>query len=480
MNRYWQYEYFYIDNVFFDSALWQLSQFQIPIVFHQWWGEMNIFSDHWHPILMLFSLFYRIWDAQETLLILSVMIYALGAVFGYLIGRHFRLHFTINITLVISYFLYLGTQNAFIFGFHEIVFMGVFLLGIVWAFLKKMKKTYFVFLLLLLFTKETMAIYFLLMSPLLASLDKTRWRWVMIAVGITIIYYLISIKIVIPFISGGGYRYSYNDWPNDIFDWWNQLTNPSSKVQTFWISIFSWGGLSLFSIFSYPLIFGEFVMRFLGSIAGNVQDSLYYHYGFSTAPIIYLSSLVGAKNLLDFLSGKAEKSVNIQKIFDCKVYQLAISLLILVTLVLFHRNALPQRGPLELVFKRAFYQTTKDNQFLDELVSNVPNTSGSIMAMNHLTYHLTHKGKMIYLNAIDNPKRANKFINLKPSPDFIVYDLRKTQNANNFFPDDYESVVDFSHYLLNSGIYQVYWEKGEMMILKKVKEFVPRKNIIGN
>lgn len=49
--------------------------------------------------------------------------------------------------------------------------------------------------------------------------------------------------------------------------------------------------------------------------------------------------------------------------------------------------------------RKEFYQNSRNNRYLFELIENVPITEGDINAMNHLGVALVGKGKQIYMLA---------------------------------------------------------------------------------
>ena len=86
LNRYWQFEYFFTDNVYFDTALWKVASGLAPIVRHSALGQINILGDHFHPTIFLFSLLYLITSQQEIVFVGMSVVYGLGAIIGLAIG----------------------------------------------------------------------------------------------------------------------------------------------------------------------------------------------------------------------------------------------------------------------------------------------------------------------------------------------------------------------------------------------------------
>src|SRR3990167_1132117 len=75
LNRFWQFEVFYHDHGYYESAVWSVSRFKAPIVDHPDLGRIHIFADHVVPSMFLISPFFWLTDRYET----TIVIQALGA-----------------------------------------------------------------------------------------------------------------------------------------------------------------------------------------------------------------------------------------------------------------------------------------------------------------------------------------------------------------------------------------------------------------
>ena len=136
------------------------------------------------------------------------------------------------------------------------------------------------------------------------------------------------------------------------------------------------------------------------------------------------------------------------------------AVVVMIFTLYFHR-LYGTRGPLSLVFNKAFYQTTRDNAFLwDDLVNKTPK-DGSVMTQNHLAYIYTHQTSYI----LPTPKHINQIDIFKPK--YIVLDFREGQNPNNYFPLTKEQTMEVMSVLLLTKEYKVIYEKGTMYILKR-------------
>lgn len=445
LNKYWQFEYFYRDNVLFDSALWKVAEFKEPIIKHHILGEINILGDHFSLTIFSLSPLYRLFPTQEIILISMVILYGASAYLALLVGFKLLKSRLLTYALLIAYFLYLGTQNGFLYGFHDVYFAVFFFFLAIYGLVIDNRGLYWLGIVLLLLTKEGLAVvvvgvgWFILLSyPRKKNLGYST-------IILAVVYFILVIRLVIPSFSG---RFFYTEagLPRNFAELFQALTVPSQKLTTIFVSVSSFAFLPLANIATLPLVLQDFFLRFVFATPGNVQYTLGYHYNVTTSALLLFSSiwslhlLQKKKRLGDFLP--------------------LLALAILVATLYYHRFSNP-RGPLGLVLNRQFYQITENNRFLWELVSRTP-LKGKIMSQNHLGYALSHRD---VFEMATHPQEFNKI-----SPDYVVLDLRPGQNPNNFVPLTEERTREMSQLLLESGKYRINFAKAKMYILEKVKE----------
>ncbi len=106
------------DYAVFTQTLWHYSHFQLP---RSSIRDVNlILGDHFHPLLIILTPLFWIWNNPAVLLPVQPLLFALSAVPLYLLAKK---HFKRNNALLISaaYLLSHGLQYALFFDFHEIV-----------------------------------------------------------------------------------------------------------------------------------------------------------------------------------------------------------------------------------------------------------------------------------------------------------------------------------------------------------------------
>ena len=436
LNRYWQFEYFFTDNVYFDTALWKVAHGLAPIVRHSALGEINILGDHFHPTIFLFSLFYLLTSRQEIIFIAMSLLYGLSALLGLIIGfKLIRSRFAV-LALMIAYFLYLGTQNAFIYGFHEVNLMSLFFLLTMAGLIFNRNIIYWLGLCLLLLTKESYAVVGIMIGVFIWLSFPQKRKMAVMTVVLSMIYFLVVTKFIIPSFSG---RYLYGEvsLPKDLPELILRLVTPSEKLRTVFVSLASFGFLPVLNVATLPLILQDLFLRFVFVIPGTVQYSLDYHYNLALAPILLFSSFWTLRR------------------FDARVF----GVVVLVLSFVFLRFSNP-RGPLLLVLNKDFYANTKNNQFLWDFLSRVPK-EGKIMTQNHFGYPLDHSSVYEIVTKCDKLQEIN--------PDYVVVDLRPDQNPNNFVPITHDRTQKWIEYILQRGDFKIYYQDGQNYILQKIR-----------
>ncbi len=436
LNRYWQFDYFFPDNVYFDTALWKVAHGLAPIIRHNTLGQINILGDHFHPTIFLFSLLYLISPHQEIIFVGMAVIYGLSAILGLIIGfKIIKSRFTV-LALIIAYFLYLGTQNAFIYGFHEVNLMPLFFLLTMAGLVFDKKNIYWLGLAFLLLTKESYSVVGVMIGFFTWWSFPQKRKTAIATIILAVIYFLAVTKFVIPSFSG---RYLYGEvsYPKDLSELVSRLIIPSEKLKTIFVSFASFGFLPILNIAALPLILQDLFLRFVFAIPGTVQYSLDYHYNLALAPLLLFSSFWSLRK------------------FDGKFF----GVLVLILSFIFLRFNNP-RGPLLLVLNKDFYANTQKNLFTWNFLSKVPRNE-KIMTQNQFGYVLDHSDVYQIVTKCDKLQEIN--------PDLIVVDLRRDQNPNNFVPITYGRTKNWISYLLKRGDFKIYYQDGQSYILQKIR-----------
>ncbi len=407
--RFWQYDVFYYDFGIFDRAIWEVSRFQKPIIDHMILGGKIIFADHFSPSIFIASPFFWIFPQSETLLVIQAFMAALSGLVLFFIGRHVLKNNLYSLVLMLCYFLFTGLQNAVITDFHEVT-VATFFFMLNYLFLVK-KKTigFFISFLILLGFKETM---FLVGIGIAISILFIQFKWKKIAFItfiISIIWGLLTIKLIIPYFSGGVYLYA-SEIPTNVFQITSSFFNDPLKRHTLFFSFLSFGFLPILSPAFWFLLFQDFLTRFYGPYF--TRWGLGFHYSALTSSIMAVSSIFSLQWIKKFIK---------------PVLLTIFMILILFISIFLYRFIL--RGPFALSYNKTFYEDTKQLQFLDKAIKLIPKNA-TIMTQNNIAPHFTHQ--KVYLLISDMKLYRVEYYTTK-MPDYILIDNRSGQNPNDFF-----------------------------------------------
>src|SRR3989339_694471 len=86
VNRFKQYEVYYIDFGEYDQAIWEVAHFKPPMIDHFIHGFVPIFADHFPPSVFLLSPLYWFTENKTTILIAQAIIAGLSGLVLYSIG----------------------------------------------------------------------------------------------------------------------------------------------------------------------------------------------------------------------------------------------------------------------------------------------------------------------------------------------------------------------------------------------------------
>lgn len=398
VNRFWQYETQYYDFGIFDTAIRKVARFQPPIIDHFIVEDKWIFADHFHPAIFLLSPLYWFTQRSEVLLVAQAVAVGASAYVLYLIAAKLLPKRVLALAVLLAYVLFVGLQNALITDFHEITVMTLPLMLCYWAIVHERKKLTVASFVLTLAFKE-------LLFPLGLGLALFIWwyrpAWRKLALALAayaVAWGVATIKFIIPAFAGGLYQYVPPQREMSVFA---QLFLPVVKLKTLGFVFGSFLFLPLLYLPTLPILLMNFGMRFLSG-STNHWD-LGFHYNAEIAPTLAVSTVFAL--------------ALVYKKFGVRVVYLPAALLVLVSVFLYR---VVLRGPLAMSYNPAFYAHTKDFQYLNEFLAEVP-AEKTVMTQNNLAVRFTDRHVKLLRDNYE-----------KYQPELIVLDLRDGQNPNNF------------------------------------------------
>lgn len=443
INRFWQYEVFYFDFGIFDTAIWSVSRLSIPVIDHIALGETIIFADHFSPSIFILSPLFWFFPYSELLLAAQASMVAASGFVLFLMARQVLKNAFYAISIMSAYFLFVGLQNAVITDFHEVTIATLFLMLAFLCIVKQKKKMYFLCLLIFLGFKESLFLVGIGMSIALFFIQPSWRKFAYGTFLISILWGIISIKLVIPFFSGGTYFYEPQLSPNPVAILSSFFDSPV-KQYTLLYTFLSFGFLPILSLAFWPLIFQDFLVRFYPTNFGTRWD-LGLHYSALIAVIMGIATIYSVAFLKKRLNPKV---------------MLIIMIIFVMNAIFFYRFIL--RGPFGLSYNPAFYMHTKNFAFLDKIIKKIP-LNASVMTQNNLAPHFSHQ-KVWLLQSSGSLIGQEHYTQKKP--DYILIDNRTGQNPNNYWGvKDMDFLLNT---LRNDKKYELIYESNGQFLFEKV------------
>lgn len=400
LNRYWQYESGYYDFGIFGTAIWKVAHFSPPIIDHFVVSGKHIFADHVSPTIFLFSPVFWFTNASEVLFVMQDVCVALSGYVLYRISVFKLKNELLSLSILISYFMFAGLQNAVYFDFHEVTLGTLFFMLTYWAIISKHKKLYFLFFILSLGCKESLFLWGVGTAFFIFFYQKSWRKIALFSFFISVLWGFVTIKLIIPYYLGSFYQYNPHV---SFFSAMQSLIYPSIKLKTVFLSLASFSFLPLLTPSFFPSLLLHYGHRFLTE--GSVRWDLGLHYNAEIAPTLAVSTVLA----VDFVQTKL-KLHNMATLLGIGIIATSLFLFRFVT-----------KGALGLATNPVYYQHTKDFIYLDKLVSRIPSNT-SIATQNNLASHfITQKAFILREGIVEKYK-----------PDYVLFDLRDGQNPNNF------------------------------------------------
>lgn len=440
LGRFWQFQSFYYDFGIFDSAIWKVSRFQLPIINHINFSGVDriIFSDHFNPSIFLLSPLYWLTNRQEVLLVVQVLAVVSAAFIAYKMAKENLKSKVASFGLVVAFLGYVGMQNALISDFHEATIAVLVLMLIFWFVSKKQWLVYFISLVVLLGLKESFAGLGVGLG-IMFLIRRISWKVSLATILLSTLWGYVVIKYVIPYFSGGMYYFTPTSLPTNFSELVNDFIYPTIKVKTVFYTFATFGFLPLFDLSVLPAIFENFFERFVLSSYKGIDLGM--HYNATLSPLLFMGSL----SVLKW----------IEKNKKTKIFAGLIGLIIIFIVLFLHRFTL--RGPLGLGYNPVFYKQFEGSRYVREFLNEVPK-DGLVMTQNDLAVRFTH-GKLMLISL--DYKKYN--------PDFVVLNLTAGQNPNSLYPLGYSGATSLKEMLIKDGNYQLKKYADELYLFTRIK-----------
>lgn len=410
------------------------------------------FKDHLPLILLIFLPPYAIFQSPLTLLFLQSIFLGLAAWPLFLLAKE-ELQIEYCIGIVFLYLIYPPVGLVNLFEFHPDAFTPLFLLFTFYFLIKNKFNLFVIFMILSLLCKEDVSIAVLMLGVYAAFIKKSK-RWIFTPLFSGIIWFTLSIFIVIPYFNKGQYSYTVfyshlgNSFPEMIR---TAISHPilvlksmfSTHKLKYLIQLFV--PVSFLSFFNLPalLITIPTFMRNLLS-ANPATSSINYQYTATLIPFIFISTVYGLKRILMFNA--------------IKKYSNVIITLVLFTGVISSWILGPQ---LHLINEILIYRSDYLDKVREKFILSIPKDASIIATFG-------------FLPKLSNREKLYTF-------HYVYFGREKVEKKKYILPKDTEyALIDFRDYLTFHVFYtpeggkniRRFLEEGNWGIVKIVDDIV--------
>ncbi len=441
-------KHFNFQTAAFDMGIFNQSLF---LYAHGWLGPNTIrqvatlFGDHFEPIMLLISPLYYIFRSY-TLLLVQIVAVIFGGTGVYLLVKKETNDKKLAVGSLLIFHLFYGVYDAIVFDYHNGV-LGIMLIPWLFYFWARRRwGWYYLMLVSTLLCKENLALMlFCLGFSIWWWSDKRDKKHGLITAGLSVVYFLVVIYLIIPQFNEGKYdhwlsyaKYGATPVAGLIFF----LTHPWELVKLFfddiqkiktWGMILMTGGILAFGKPKYSLILlPVLAQKFLS--ANPVYWGHIFHYSIEFSLVIAIG--VGV-----FL-GQVKKPI--------WKYGLMVFFVIMNVIVLNSVHFYDGRT-IRNVFLPKNYQIGFDRNDVWGAMKMIP-AGAAVSAQNTLVSHLADRRKIFLYPAVEDSE-------------YIIFNLKDFS----FWPTTKEDVErDVLKYEQSGSGWDKVFDKGGVVLFRKI------------
>ena len=262
---------------------------------------LNTFGDHFQPIQILFAPLYRVMPSPLLLLLIQVAAVAWSAIILHRIANHLLPnHRMVAFAIALAYLINPVVHNPLLWQYHAIVLASPLFLLWLKAYLDRNDKRFFVFLILLLMVREDVSV--ITLSFGLVALYHRRWRLSIATILLSMAWWLLVSKIVMPHFNGEGYfrheGYTVGALLDRIFDLQYYIKQLWENDQALRYLGFIFLPLLLLSFRSPVWLLPAFPTLLANILIGGYNTQIGYHYSVYAIPFVFMAAIMGIKAIL--------------------------------------------------------------------------------------------------------------------------------------------------------------------------------------
>ncbi len=442
-----------------DQGIWLLSRFMNPFVTVR---GLNLFADSMTLYHLLAAPFFWLWDNINILYILQTLFIAAGALPLFYYARERLQSGFLALSIALSFLLYPALQNMNLDQYHSEVFAVLFMIMTLFFLMKNNFTLYHVFFILTIMGKDEIALTGIFLG-LFLFFFKQQPRHGLITIGISLAWFLVCSKILVPIFAGVGLSSPrplvYSHWFQEMM---GNLLNPAY----YWNSFTRWQSLRYYFRLLAPAAFMplagyQILFLIIPSVAVNVLSgtdyliSIEYHYDYVQTAVIFFAMIEGVHLLKERLARRR---------WPEKEIALLLGAVILVSAYVFnnHLSRLPFNSHWTSLRNKLEILNSPKIRFKQEAVRLIPKKA-KVSASYSFVPHLSHR-KEIYM--FPNPFKASYWNfwfregrDLPPPKGHVDYVIIDFNNHG----EEERSIV---HYLTSSSSFEKIFQKSDFLVLK--------------
>lgn len=372
------------DLGFFDQALWSTLNGR-PLYISLWEDiGTTTLAHHVQPILFLMLPLYVVFPIPETLLVLQSFILGLGALPVYWIAKE-HLERRESVLTALVYLMYPALHGVNQFDFHPEALVVTFTLFSFHYFNKEKYSTGSLFCLLILFTNEVTGVFVSLLCLYFIIKNHTQNQkiWdkknhaLFFILVLSLLWFIVSIKIIVPHFSATDTYIHYSKWFQDITDLNRSLLHDVDKKFLYVALLFS------------PLLYTPLIRLDILSIAApsfgiillsrhSPSYTIGTHYPYFIIPILMISTIYGLKT------------------YKTKIFSIRKNLLLILTVnTVFMLFISPSPlgfltdGVADVTLSADMQEITDHHKALVEIIDLIPENA-SLSTQNNIFPHVSH------------------------------------------------------------------------------------------
>ena len=281
----------------FDQTIWGYSRLDwIPNTILRVPHELG---DHTDFTLILLTPLYWLWSDPRMLLVAQALLLA-GAALPLFFWARAQIGWAAALLFEAAYLTFFGVLAGDIFDFHELALAAPLISLALWAMLTKRDAVLWVAVVLLLLTKEDLALTLVGFAAFIAFIQR-RWRLGGAIAALSVAWFALAYKVLIPAFAGGR---AYTHWSYDALGATpgsaarNLVLHPIRSVELFVtphskrVGLFNLFASWLFLPLLSPLLIvmlPTLAERFLSSIPSYWAQG--FHYSLLIAPMLAFAAV---------------------------------------------------------------------------------------------------------------------------------------------------------------------------------------------